>query len=103
MARRTQGQGRFSNRQKTWSWVIITVAIVVGLLYREQIALLYVLATVSVTVLLLVVAASDLHGSQGTVAVVTSGDKPLVIEGAANEAKAATQSTFGSRSRKRRR
>lgn len=103
MARRTRGQGRFSNRQKTWFWIVMTTAVVVALLYWEQIALLYVMATISMTLLLLVVAVSDLSGAQVAAAVATSGDKPLVNEGTANEAQPASKSTFGSRPGKRRR
>lgn len=103
MARRSQGQGRLSNRQKTWIWIIITTAIIVSLLYWEQIALLYVLVTISMTFLLLVVAISDLSSSKAVPAAATTGEKPLAKDAAAIEAKPAVQSTFASRPRKRRR
>ena len=103
MARRTRGQGRFSNRQKTWFWIVITTAIVVALLYWEQIALLYVMATISMTLLLLVVAMSDLSGAQVAATVVPAGDKPQLDETIASESQPASKSTFGSRPRKQRR
>ncbi|MEZ5347125.1 MAG: hypothetical protein R2681_16380 [Pyrinomonadaceae bacterium] len=53
-------QTRFSRRMTALLW-LTAVAIVIGvLIYLEQIALLYVLATVSLVVLLLVVGFSDL-------------------------------------------
>jgi hypothetical protein len=48
----------------TLIWCAVSTAIVTGLIYKEQIALLYILATVSVTILLVVVALADLHGAQ---------------------------------------
>ncbi|MCB1024923.1 MAG: hypothetical protein KDB79_11060 [Acidobacteria bacterium] len=53
-------QPRFSRRTSALLW-LTAVAIVIGvIIYLEQIALLYVLATVSLVVLLLVVGFSDL-------------------------------------------
>ncbi len=51
-------------RRASLIWVAVTVAVVIALLYWEQIALLYVLATLGVTVLLVVVALADLDGSR---------------------------------------
>jgi hypothetical protein len=82
MARRIKGQGRFSNRQKTWFWILATTAVVIGLLYWEQIALLYVLATLSMTTLLLVVAVSDLSGAQTVAVTSIPGDEPRRDAGA---------------------
>jgi hypothetical protein len=98
MARRTQGQGRFSNRQKTWFWILATTAVVIALLYWEQIALLYVLATLSMTTLLLIVAMSDLSGAQ-TVAAAPAVELRGDV-GALNDAKTAAKSSFGVRPRK---
>jgi len=103
MARRTSGQGRFSSRQTTWFWIVMTTAIVIALLYWEQIALLYVLATVSMTFLLLIVAFSDLSGAQTAAAAGPPALEPLVGEEAVKTAQPASQSTFGARSRKKRR
>ncbi len=64
MARTTAASGRKSSRWMTFIWIAVVVAIIVGLIWKEQVALLYVLATFSVTALLLVVAVSDLGGSR---------------------------------------
>jgi peptidoglycan/LPS O-acetylase OafA/YrhL len=64
MARTTAATGRKSNRRTTFIWIAVVVAIIIGLIWQEQVALLYVLATFSVTALLLVVAFSDLGGSR---------------------------------------
>lgn len=100
MARRTKGQGRFSNRQKTWFWILATTAVVIALLYWEQIALLYVLATLSMTTLLLVVAVSDLSGAQTVAAATTPSDELLGTAGAMNDSQTAAKSSFGVRPRK---
>jgi hypothetical protein len=52
---------RFGRRGTALLW-LLAVAIVIGvLIYIEQIAILYVLATLSLVVLLLIVAFSDLE------------------------------------------
>lgn len=52
---------KYSRRTIALFWLIL-VAIVIGLiLYFEQIAFLYVLATVALTVLMLIVAFADLE------------------------------------------
>lgn len=51
---------RRHRRRLTLLWSAIVVAVVSFLIYKEQVALLYILATVSVTALLVVVAVSDL-------------------------------------------
>lgn len=54
-------QQKFSRRTVALFW-LLAVAIVIGvLIYLEQIALLYVLATVGLVVLLLIVGFSDLE------------------------------------------
>jgi len=54
-------QNRFSRRIVALFWIAL-VAVVIGILiYLEQIAVLYVLATVSLVSLLLVVAFADLE------------------------------------------
>jgi hypothetical protein len=49
-------------RHGTFFWIAGTVALVIGLLYREQVALLYILSTLAMCALLMVVAFSDLKG-----------------------------------------
>lgn len=57
----TAKQGKLSRRSTALVW-LISVAIVIGtLIYLEQIAILYVLATMSLVALLLIVAFSDLE------------------------------------------
>jgi hypothetical protein len=48
----------------TLIWIGVATAIIVALIWTEQVALLYVLATLSVTALLLIVATADLGGAQ---------------------------------------
>ena len=53
--------GKYSRRTIALFWSL-AVAVVIGiLLYKEQIALLYVLATISLVILLLIVAFADLE------------------------------------------
>lgn len=59
------GSGRKKNSSRmTFLWIAIAAAIIVGLIWTEQVALLYVLATLSLTALLLIVAFSDLGGAR---------------------------------------
>ena len=54
-------QGRFSRRAIALFWLLL-VAIGIGvLIYMEQIALLYVIATLAIVSLLLIVAFADLE------------------------------------------
>ncbi len=59
-------RGKSRRRKITLLWVAVATAIVVGLLWMEQIALLYVLATLGLTVLMLVVAFADLEGKSSS-------------------------------------
>ncbi len=59
-------EARNRRRRMTLLWIAVASAVVIGLIYKEQIALLYILATVSVTALLVVVALADLRGAQRT-------------------------------------
>ena len=61
--RLTSNRGRkTSGRNRTLLWIVGVGLIVFLLIYFEQTAVLYVLATLSVTALLLVVAFADLKG-----------------------------------------
>lgn len=51
-------------RLKKYVWVLSALIVVSALLYWEQIAILYVISTLLLTGLLLVVAFSDLGGSE---------------------------------------
>lgn len=52
---------RFSRRSVALFWAVLVGIVIGGFIYFEQIALLYVLATLSLVVLLLVVAFADLE------------------------------------------
>ena len=52
---------RFSRRMVALFWMIVVGAVFGGLIYNEQISILYVLVTLSLVVLLLVVGFADLE------------------------------------------
>ena len=56
------------SRNRTILWVALVLAVVITLMVTEQVAVLYLLATLSVTVLLIIVAWSDLGGSRAPAA-----------------------------------
>ncbi|MCA1567798.1 MAG: hypothetical protein LC803_19565 [Acidobacteria bacterium] len=58
------GGGRKSNRRTTFIWIAASALIIIALIWTEQVALLYVLATLSVTALLMIVAMADLGGTR---------------------------------------
>jgi len=60
----TTAGARKSNRRTTFIWIAVASAIIVALIWTEQVALLYVLATLSVTTLLMIVAMADLGGAR---------------------------------------
>ena len=67
MARTTATKGtggRKGNRRTTFIWIAVSAAIIIALIWTEQVALLYVLATLSVTALLMIVAMADLGGAR---------------------------------------
>ncbi len=60
------GRARKSSRRTTLLWVVAVTAAVITLLVLEQVAILYVLATLSITVLLIIVAFADIKGTRAT-------------------------------------
>ncbi|HJR07086.1 MAG TPA: hypothetical protein VJ842_07510 [Pyrinomonadaceae bacterium] len=60
----TAGGRKKGNRRMTLLWIAVAAAIIIALIWTEQVALLYVLATLSVTGLLLIVAFADLGGAR---------------------------------------
>jgi hypothetical protein len=60
MTRRTLAGDRRRRKMMTALWVFLISIAVIILIYREMTAVLYILATLGVTALLLVVALSDL-------------------------------------------
>lgn len=53
--------GRFSRRSIALFWLLLVAVVIVTLIALEQIAILYVLATIAIVTLLLIVAFSDLE------------------------------------------
>jgi len=49
-------------RTTTWLWIVFGFGTMSGLIYWDQIAWLYVLSTTAVTILMIIVAFSDLKG-----------------------------------------
>jgi hypothetical protein len=75
----------------------IAVIVIITLLAFEQVALLYLVSTLSVAGLLLVVAFSDLHGARQTASVPAPADDAAAIaDGVTGTATAAAAATFGS-------
>jgi hypothetical protein len=60
MKAKTQASERRRRKIITFTWIAILSVLVVSLIYWEQTALLYIMATVGVTALLIVVAVADL-------------------------------------------
>jgi len=65
---------RKSSRRKTFIWIAAAAIIIIGLIWTEQVALLYVLATLSVTALLMIVAMADLGGARRPIAELAPND-----------------------------
>jgi peptidoglycan/LPS O-acetylase OafA/YrhL len=66
MSRRVnQSAGRKSRRLNTLLWVAALAVITIALIHYEQTAILYILATLGVTALLVIVALADLKGTDG--------------------------------------
>jgi hypothetical protein len=75
MSRRVNpGAGRRSRRLNTILWVAALAAITIALIYLEQTAILYILATLGVTALLAIVAMADLKGAERMTGESVAGD-----------------------------
>src|ERR1051325_613585 len=80
MSRRVaMARGRKKRRQMTSLWVVALVMVVITMLYLEQTALLYVLATLGVTILLVIVALADLSGAHRSVTEPVPADDAAAI------------------------
>jgi amino acid permease len=66
MNRRTLAGDRRRRKLNTALWSIGLAALIITLIYMERTAILYILSTVSIAVLLLIVAFSDLAHSDAT-------------------------------------
>jgi peptidoglycan/LPS O-acetylase OafA/YrhL len=62
MRSKTQASERRRRKVITFIWIALLSLLVIALIYWEQTALLYILATLGVTALLIVVAVADLGG-----------------------------------------
>ena len=51
-------------RKQTWLWLLGGLAIISGLLYLDQVALLYVVSTTALTVFMIIVAFSNLKDDE---------------------------------------
>ena len=80
MNRKTLASDRRRRKLITMLWALGTTALVVILIYLEKTAILYILSTVSIAVLLLIVAYSDLAHEQKGQDLAQATDSP----GAAN-------------------
>jgi Flp pilus assembly protein TadB len=59
------GAQKNKRRLITFLWIAGLAVLTIALIYFEQVAILYLLATLGLTALLVVVALSDLHGRKG--------------------------------------
>jgi len=100
-SRAAQG-ARKQRRRNSILISVVAVAIIVGLLIWEQVALLYLLATLGVVVLLLIVAFSDLQGLAPTAAEArpaTPDDSAAIADGLAQTAVPSTAARVSTRPR----
>jgi hypothetical protein len=91
-----------SRRNLTWLWIVIVTVVIFLLLYWEQTAILYVLATLGVSALLLIVAKSDLSGARKIASAPLTPDDSAALGSNINEAESTLPTNFGARSSKRR-
>jgi hypothetical protein len=80
MSRRvTPAATRKSGRSKSLLWIGGMAIVIILLLYFEQTALLYVISTLGLTVLLVVVAISDLHDERRVAPAAAPADDAAAI------------------------
>jgi len=92
-AKRAGGGARKKSRRASLLWIAASALVIIVLIVQEQVALLYVLATLSVAALLTVVALSDLRGARDAPAEPAPFDDAAAIADGA--AKAAPATSFG--------
>lgn len=88
------GVRRKDNRRlKNFLWIAALSALLIALLYFEQTAILYLLATLGLTALLIIVAMSDLSGAKRSASASEPGDDSAAIgDGITGTSAAATVS-----------
>jgi hypothetical protein len=64
MSQRIRSNKAKRSRGFTYLWIFGLAVLIIGLLWKEQTSLLYILATLGVTILLVVVAMADLGRSE---------------------------------------
>jgi peptidoglycan/LPS O-acetylase OafA/YrhL len=84
--------------RKSFLFIVVAALVVIVLLWQEQIALLYVLATLSVAALLAVVSFADLRGARQSAAVPAPFDDSAAIGDGIASTTGAPSTTFGSKS-----
>ncbi len=94
--------GRLSRRNITWLWIVGVAVTIIVLLYLEQSALLYVLATLGVSGLLMVVAFSDLSHAQKSAASLSEIDDSAALGSGITTSGSNPAQTWGAQTSKRR-
>ena len=79
ITRADEKRRRRNRRLITFAWIVGLATLIIVLLYKERADILYVLATLSVTALLVVVAVSDLGGGRKGVDETALGDDSASI------------------------
>lgn len=103
MSRRVATTGSKRRRNITLLWVAGLAVLVITLLYLQQVAVLYVIATLGVTVLLVVVALSDLSGGQKSATEPVPADDAAAISSGITAATTASATTSSARRASKRR
>jgi Flp pilus assembly protein TadB len=98
-ARTINRQTRRRRRTITYAWIVALAIITISLIYWEMIALLYVLATLGVTILLVVVAVSDLAHAERVTPQIAAADQPASLGSGAPSASVKAPSDWGARKR----
>ena len=78
MNRKTLAGDRRRRKLITALWALLLTVVIVTLIYLEQSAILYILCTLGVSVLMLIVAFSDLAHGDAKADVVQAPDAPRV-------------------------
>jgi len=80
MVRKTPSDERRRRKLFTFGWIALLFVLISSLIYWEQTALLYIFATVGVTVLLIVVAVADL-GEREATGTASEASEPAAVDG----------------------
>src|SRR5947209_1430046 len=90
----TMRNARRRRRTATYLWIAALAFLTVALIYWEQTALLYILATLGVTALLVVVALSDLAAGEKFSAQTPARDQPVAGGSGISQTPGNTQSPW---------